>query len=549
MFRLNNSNIEQMSLFSKESMWSPYQRKLIDNCWVGYFHDHIFPSINEEPYSVLYSSDNASCPNTPVNFLVGVLIIKSITGQSDEEIINSVYFDERVQYALHTINLTKQPISKNMLNLFRNRIRDYEKKTGINLLENTMRELNKIILNLHKIDRSIERMDSMMISSSCKKMSRIELVYTINYNFIKLLEKKNKTPEEFKCYLDSKNKNDVIYRTKVNEEDSKLLTLLQNSLSLYDTFKDDEEVNKSEEFKLLKRIIDEQYDNEKKGPKDGKEIKPDSLQNPSDPNATYRFKYGNNHGYAANMVEAVNDGKPMIVDWEVDTNITSDAKFIENYINKKIENNDTTEITEVVDGAYFSEELDKKAKEANIKLHPTELIGRKPKESNLSEFVIDEETHLVLECPNGNIPLETNYDEEKQVIKAKFEKKSCENCPNREKCPLNFNQKKVNIFKVELSKLTNSKLRNEQKTEQYQKISNMRAGIEGLPSLFRRKYNIDNRGSKGLLRLKIEFSTGVIAINIKRACKIAPISNNMSIIFLKFIKKLKLEYFFLDFSF
>jgi len=35
----------------------------------------------------------------------------------------------------------------------------------------------------------------------------------------------------------------------------------------------------------------------KVSPKAGKEISPDSLQNPTDPDATYRKKYGKNIGY------------------------------------------------------------------------------------------------------------------------------------------------------------------------------------------------------------------------------------------------------------
>ncbi len=47
------------------------------------------------------------------------------------------------------------------------------------------------------------RMDSMMISSSCKKLSRIELVYTVNLNLIKKLNKTISTSvsQELQCYL------------------------------------------------------------------------------------------------------------------------------------------------------------------------------------------------------------------------------------------------------------------------------------------------------------------------------------------------------------
>ena len=175
-----------MNLFSKEGYWTKYQQKRIEESWVGYFHDVIFFAIDEEPYRTLYSDNNASCPNTPVNILVSLLIIKSLANLTDEEVMDSLLFDQRIQYAVHTINLDKQPISKNMIGNFRRKLVDYEATSGINLFDNTMLQINDLILKLHEVDRSIERIDSMMISSSCKKLSRIELIYTVNCNFIKL---------------------------------------------------------------------------------------------------------------------------------------------------------------------------------------------------------------------------------------------------------------------------------------------------------------------------------------------------------------------------
>ena len=218
MFRKNDVKNEQLNLFSKEDCWTATQRKIIEESWYGYFHDNIFPIIDEEPYRVLYSEDKASRPNNPVNIIISLLIIKSLTNVSDEEVMNSLLFDQRIQYAVHTLNLDKQPISKNIIGNFRRDLKEYEEKTGINLFEKTMHEINDKILEIHKVDRSIERMDSLMISSSCKKLSRIELIYVVNYNLVKILKKFDKVPAEFECYLDEKNKNDVIYRTRDKEE-------------------------------------------------------------------------------------------------------------------------------------------------------------------------------------------------------------------------------------------------------------------------------------------------------------------------------------------
>lgn len=520
MFRKNNAKNEQLNLFSKEDSWTQTQRKIINESWYGYYHDVIFPVINEEPYQVLYSDNNASRPNTPVNIIISLFVIKSLTNVSDEEVMNSLLFDQRIQYAVHTLNLDKQPISKNMLGNFRNAIRQHEEETGVNLFENTMREVNELILNLHKVDRSIERIDSLMISSSCKKLSRVELVYTVNYNFIKFLKKFDKVPTEFECYLDEKYKNDVIYRTRDNETDSKLSNLLSTSLKLYDTFKDDKDVCESNEFKLLERLINDQYDKDNNKPKENKDIKPNSLQTPVDSSATYRRKYGDNVGYSGNVVEATNNGSPMITDWDVDCNTKADVEFLKDYIEKQ--NIENCEIkTTVVDGAYYSEETKKICDEKGIELHPTDLVGKKTDNKNLLEFNIDNSNCQILECPNKVTPIFSTYNEKNHTMCAKFNKEICANCPFKDKCIVDKTPTKTNTLRITTERLNSAIQREKRNNPEYQNISNMRAGIEGIPSLLRRKYHIDNRGTKGKFCLKMEFSTALIAINIKRASKIA----------------------------
>jgi predicted nucleotidyltransferase component of viral defense system len=83
---------------------------------------------------------------------------------------------------------------------------------------------------------------------------------------------------------------------------SKLKKLLEDAKTLYDTaVTADNEVTETEEFMLLKRMLGEQtdYDDDDFNDlepdnieaKDGKDLKSDILQNPSDPDATFRKKY------------------------------------------------------------------------------------------------------------------------------------------------------------------------------------------------------------------------------------------------------------------
>ena len=66
---------------------------MLERSWAKYFADEICPKNDEKPYAVLYSQKD-SRPNTPVNVQIGVLIIKEFTGQSDDEIFESLLFED-----------------------------------------------------------------------------------------------------------------------------------------------------------------------------------------------------------------------------------------------------------------------------------------------------------------------------------------------------------------------------------------------------------------------------------------------------------------------
>ena len=57
-----------------------YLQEYLENSWAHTFQKYIFPEINEEQFSVLYSDNKASRPNSPVNVIIGLLILKEILG-------------------------------------------------------------------------------------------------------------------------------------------------------------------------------------------------------------------------------------------------------------------------------------------------------------------------------------------------------------------------------------------------------------------------------------------------------------------------------------
>lgn len=60
------------------------------------------------------------------------------------------------------------------------------------------------------------------------------------------------------------------------------------------------------------------------------------LLNPSDPEATFRYKAGGRHlGYVGNVVEAVGEKSSLVIDYDYQQNTYADNQFMKDYLNEK----------------------------------------------------------------------------------------------------------------------------------------------------------------------------------------------------------------------
>lgn len=514
------NTFQQMSLMDSLYALTEREKKLLKNSWAEFFATEVFPYINEERFSVLYSDNPASRPNNPVNVYMGLLLLKEMNDQSDEEVINSLIFDIRYQYALHTTSMEEQPVSKNSLSNFRTAVLEYCEANNIDLIQEEIEALAPKLKKLSGIDGQTKRMDSMMVASSCRKLSRLELFYSVISRLIRAIDKvqSDKLPDSLKRYLGEGHRNEIIYRSRSTDVETKYAVLLSDALLLRDTFANTE-LEKLEDYMLLNRFLGEQTI-VKEGTTnliDAKELSPASLQNPTDTDATYRKKGQQSYqGYVANLVEAVGNNTGIIESYDFRVNTYSDAQFAEDTIKKLGQQELETNL--IVDGAFYTTNNAKKAKGNNINLLPTNLTGRKSNldQSMVSQFDIDIETYQVKSCPQGHRPITSNH--KKEIIRAHFNKKTCMKCPNIEHCPVS-KQKKSYLLQISTIQFHRSQLITMMGTKEYQDKVKIRAGVEGLPSSLRRKYGVDEMPIRGLLRSKIWFGLKVGALNIRRAIK------------------------------
>jgi len=215
----------------------------------------------------------------------------------------------------------------------------------------------------------------------------------------------------------------------------------------------------------------------------------------------------------ANIVEKFDDNNRMIEGYDLQKNTYSDQKFAKDIISKLPVEKDG--VTALIDGAYFSEEINNRAKAKGIKMVPTNLTGG-GKNNNCDKFEIDEKEHLVKKCPSGHKPITSKFKEES--YRAHFDKNNCSSCSFRKDCPV-IKQKKSYLFKVSEKTLHRSQLITKMGTPEYHELASKRAGIEGIPSVLRRRYKIDHLPVRGLIRGKVYLGFKISAINCKRLIK------------------------------
>lgn len=512
-----SKKVRQINIYDPYHSFPNYVREALHNSWAEFFFEHIFCNIDESRFSVLYS-DNYSRPNSPVNLLVGLLFLKELTGCTDEELIGSLYFDYRVQYALGITDFEKERICINTIGNFRKRLVEYAEATGIDIFHQEVASLSEKLVEIAKMDTSFARQDSMMISANCKRMGRLELVYSVNANVVRALRKHEEdlVPDSCQHYLNSDDKNDHIYRTKNEEADGKLQQLLKESVELLQIIP--EPMEASPEYSNLTRLLSEQTEASDDGtlqPKNGKDLSAKNLQNPSEPDATYRKKGKKDSiGYALNFVEARDEKKNLglILHHEQQQNSISDVEFGNNTLEAPV----AEKVKYIAnDGGYFSSANIEKANSKGIKMSFSALTGKKEVGiSGICKFEIDEDIQRIVKCPAGHRPKQTKYNEGNQTYSAKFPKDLCEKCPMAAQCPIKRSSR-YNQIKFTRKKYITDLSRCEIGTEEHIRLSRFRAGVEGVPSVLRRMYNIDRIPVRGLNRSRTWVDAKIMAYNFR----------------------------------
>lgn len=494
------------------------ERKVLEKSWAKIFADEIFPAIDEERFSVLYSENGATRPNTPVNVIVGALIIKELFDYSDDEIVENLMLDLHLQYALHTTGYQEQPLSDKSLSRFRKRCYEYENTHGVDLYRNCVKGLSGSIAKIMGINDRVRRMDSMMIESNIRFLSRMELIYTcISKLAIYISKSHPELLEKHKCllpYTDPNDYNKVFYHQRSSSMEDKIKNLLEDSDTLLGicgtSFKD------VLQYQLFARCLSEQTVVEdgarRMRKKEDGGLDSSVLQNPADPDATYRVKAGKTcRGYAANVTESVGSAGSAVTDYQYEQSIYSDSQFLKDSLKETDVQEERSVL--VTDGGYSGGDNTALAAEKNIQLVTTALTGKDAPDV-LADFEYNADGTKVIKCAAGHAPKSCSYTKRTKQCHVSFRLEQCRDCPYKSQCNPKL-KKTVATFTTSQNASNRAKAQRFMQTDEFGCYAKIRNGVETVPANLRQNYHLEKL-PRGKQQGKFFFGSKIAALNFRK---------------------------------
>ena len=292
MFKKNTNHL-QPALISSIRQLPKKQLKVLKESWAGTFYEEIFCRIDEEIFSVLYSSE-PSRPNVPVNVLVGLEILKAGRGWSDEELMEHFMFNLQVRYALGYDQLGDGDFAIRTLYYFRERLSKYHLETGKNLFAEMFKSITGTQIEALEINTEEQRMDSVQIASNIIEGSRLRLLVEAIQRTHRMVSKEDQKRLQrlYAPYLKGSSDH---YTYRIKGKEAKEEHLQKVGIAIFKLLAELEKTYAEEKaYQVLKRIFSEHFipkENDVR-PKTNKELSSGSLQSVDDLEASFRTKGG-----------------------------------------------------------------------------------------------------------------------------------------------------------------------------------------------------------------------------------------------------------------
>ena len=514
-------------LFDSWGHFGPKRRNLLEKSWAGVFRQYLFEKLPVHKVA-RHFDEVMGRPSKELYTAIGVLMLQQFQDLSDPEVPIALAFNEQWHYALDITDESdaSKYISERTLRTYRRILI----KEGLDCV--LFETLTDSLIIVFGADTSKQRLDSTLIQSNMRKLGRIRIFATTIRKFLKKLKRKHPdlfdtlVASEFTDRYLAKESEGCFSRVKPSESSQTLDELAHDLVHLVELFSSHDTVSSLSEYKLLERVLREQCQITGSGTdtkidiKQSKEVSPDSLQNPSDPDAGYDSYKG--QGYQVQIMETYqtenkDKKKPDLITYvEVEPAHKHDAHALQPAI-EAVRERDCCPEELICDTLYGSDDNVQKAAAKGVEV-VAPLAGHAPSDdTNLSNFTFDETTHFVTRCPEGHKPDTVRRTRTKR-IQARFNKNICCTCPRITNCPIQLG-KKASYLRYDDKALRLSQRRVYEQTREFKDRFRWRAGIEGTNSHLKSDVGAKRLRVRGMESVRFAVILKVLGLNIMRCVK------------------------------
>ncbi len=519
MYKIKNPN--QLDIFDPWDHLTSKQRQLLEAGWPGLFREHILPSIPVGKV-VKYFDETCGRPTKELYAMIGALILQQTLDLTDDETVHQYSLDTQWHFAL---NITED--SDNAKYMSHKTLWNNRNIVSSNHLEDEIFNAGTANLaDVFKVNTDKQRIDSVHIKSNMRRLGRIGIFSESIHKFLANLKRNH--PDQFdtvdKKVVDkyfSKAALGCFSRVKPSESRKTLAGVSKDLFDLVQQFKHCAEVTTMYSYKLLERVLDEQCnltDNKDNSVelKTPKQIPSDSLQNPSDADATYSGHKG--QGYQVQVMETFcddenkkEDSLNLITHVEVEPAHNSDANALIPAIESAEKRNlKPKELS--ADSLYGSDDNCERAQELDVELIAPTMGSVEEDKLALADFKFSLKGEIVA-CPEGNPPA---IVKKKKRVSIGFALKDCENCPNLSKCPVKKG-KKYYYLRFTDKEMRIAKRRIYEQSDKFKDRYRWRAGVEATMSEYDRRTGVKHLRVRGKKAVKFCAILKALGVNIFRA--------------------------------
>jgi hypothetical protein len=523
MIRIKNQ--KQMELFDPWAYLGLKRRKLLNQSWAGLFQKEILCELPVKDF-VPFFDKTFGRPSKELYTVLGVLVLQQSLDLTDEETVSQLAFNIQWHYAL---NITEESDTAKYMapkTLWNMRSIAIENQLDSILFDNIV---NKLALAF-KVNTDNQRLDSVHIKSNMQRLGRIRIFSNTIHKFLKNLKRAHKdifntidndiidkyfTEKSLSCFA----------MVKPSESQKSLASLSKDLFNLLQQFRTCPEVKNMNSFKLLERVLKEQCnlntsDNRKHfvDVKKAKEVPSDSLQNPSDPDATYSSHKG--QGYQVQIMEAYTDTADkdikaktlnLITHVNVEQACESDAHALKPAIESTKEKGFAPKELEA-DTLYGGDKNHEYAKSQGVDLVSPAKITTNKKRNDISTFKFSSSGH-VISCPEGHKPLISK--KKKKRYTQGFCPKTCSQCPSLQDCPVKPDRYYHLYYEERTMRI--AKRRAYELTDEFKDRYRWRAGVEATMSEYDRRTGAKRLRVRGFKAVRFAAVLKAIGVNIFRA--------------------------------